>query len=810
MKKLIVFCLITLLCIGLVACGTPDDPTPTPDTPSGDVTPDDPTPDDPTPDNPTPDNPTPDDPAPELLDFTGITFPAVSVTYDGEEHSARISGTLPEGARVTYTDADATDAGSYTATAKLTCEGYNDKTLTTTITIARADIVGVTFDGKTVEYDTAEHTLAVVGNVPSGVTVKYTCGGEPFTFASAVGTYRVVATLNGKNYNTLTLEATLTVKSTESLLYTASFGGAIYFQNDLDGKTLYKYENGNVKKVNRDVAECFFTDGTYLYYYSSSLFSKSIKRIDASGKVSIVLSSVNGDFLTTDGAYVYYAVNALFSKDAGIWRYKLDGTEEATRICTDKAEYLTVVGDKLYYSNKSEGGKLYSVPKAGGASAMIHDEKVSYIISDGDMLYFDSSKTLGGSAIYSYKTTDGTLKKLTTDSGKYLTKIDGYVYYVNNDLLTSNIFGDGIYKVSTALNSGVLPGIRELSAEGNGYSSVTTDGEYLYYYKLNDKHLYKYDPATGTETDLMAGFIPPVEPVTPAGNTVVAVYNGEIYYTDPTDGVLYGACLYKYDPTTDQHVKVIADDVAGIWFSGDKLYYSTCILTNYALFRMDLTTGETVKVNSDRCEDLIFEGEYIYYLEVHLTGSNRIMRISVFDIGMDVEPEVIYDDKNIAVTGMFKSGDTFYFVVNPAIGKQKLYKYTVGDTKATDLGETAFELVADGDTLYFYDDYDNAIKRYVGGSVTTLVSGVTVNDLELGDGVLYYSSTEGKIGVYSFDLTTSSVTRISSKVGEALTADGDTLWFICTAVEYTADYPVHKGSGDYELYLWDGSNLTKK
>jgi hypothetical protein len=226
----------------------------------------------------------------------------------------------------------------------------------------------------------------------------------------------------------------------------------------------------------------------------------------------------------------------------------------------------------------------------------------------------------------------------------------------------------------------------------------------------------------------MASYVPPVETVIPMGDSIVTVYNGEVYYTDPTDGLGSGACLYKYNPSTNQHVKVLADSVAGVWFHDGMMYYSTCILTNYALYRMDLSTGEIIKVNSNRCQDLIFEGDKLYYLDVRVT-SNAIVCVNIADIGTEVEPEVIYDDKNIAVTGLSKVGNTFYFVINPTIGSQKLAKYTIGASKATDLGETAFEVVAVGDVLYFYDDYDNEIKCYNNGTVTTVISGVTVNDL---------------------------------------------------------------------------------
>jgi len=176
------------------------------------------------------------------------------------------------------------------------------------------------------------------------------------------------------------------------------------------------------------------------------------------------------------------------------------------------------------------------------------------------------------------------------------------------------------------------------------------------------------------------------------------------------------------------------------------------------------------------------------------------------------EPTVIYSDKNISLTGMTKSGNTFYFVMNPAIGHQKLYKYTIGASAGVDLGVKAFETVLIGQKLYFYDDGANAIKSCSldGSDVKTVISSVKVNDLYVSGTKLYYSSTSKTVGVYVYDTANSSTTKISDKVAEAMTVISGKLWFVQTAVTYTTDYPVHSGNGDGALYCYDGRTVTKK
>lgn len=77
------------------------------------------------------------------------------------------------------------------------------------------------------------------------------------------------------------------------------------------------------------------------------------------------------------------------------------------------------------------------------------------MLEDNGVLYFNSTyKKFGiglASAIRKYVIATENCIKLTTDSGKYLTKNGNYIYYINNDKITGEIFGDGIYRVSTLM-----------------------------------------------------------------------------------------------------------------------------------------------------------------------------------------------------------------------------------------------------------------------------------------------------------------------------------------------------------------------
>ena len=143
---------------------------------------------------------------PENLEFTGISFNGNTVTYDNSEHVIEVSGSLPEGTVVTYTNNKGTNAGTYNATATLVCEGYNTKTLTATLIISKADITGITYVSKAFTYDGQEKVLLITGTLPDGADVAYTSNK-----GTNANTYAATATISGTNYNQLVLTATLTI-----------------------------------------------------------------------------------------------------------------------------------------------------------------------------------------------------------------------------------------------------------------------------------------------------------------------------------------------------------------------------------------------------------------------------------------------------------------------------------------------------------------------------------------------------------------------------------------------------------------------
>ncbi len=748
-------------------------------------------------------------------DMSGVRWNySEEFTYDGTAKKVELVG-LPSGVSVkSYLDNEKTDAGKYSAKAVLAYDekNYNEPTVDDcSWEIGKAYMTGITFESAIVEYDGTIHRIEVVGNIPadSEVVVKY--DGEEADGVSEVGEYTVTLLIVNKNYFDYTDEAKLTIKSTEKALYSVAASDGVYFQNALDDDKAYFYSGGVLTKINNDIPKFLCADNGKIYYQSSGLLSGSIKQYDETNKASVLISEA-GEWLTVDGGYLYYAINnLLFNKELnGIYRIKTDGTEsEAVRVVKTRAEYIALCGGKIYYSNLDDQGRLYAV-SANSTEAetgtLISEEKCSYVISDGTNIYFNSAKTVGGvpvaAAIRKYIPSTGENVKLTVDSGKYLTKYENFLYYINDDVLTSSLFGDGIYRVSALSSDDVnASGTKIVSCEDNGYSSRAQDGSFLYYYKLNDKHFYSYNLADGSEKDLMKNFVLPTETVTLTGYSFVAEHGGEIYYTDPRDN----GCLYKYNVKSGKKFKVLTESVANVYFYDNYMYCSTYALTNYALWRTDMRTNETKKIATCRCDNLIFDGDAIYCIKVGSAYNNRIVKMGLDGSNLTE----VFNDKNLWVKSLERQGDYLYFTINPALGYKYAYRYNLKDGSFENLKLRTNQLVVSGDAIYYYDVDEKSIRSsdLDGKNIKDVVKNVEINDMKISGGKLYYSSSAKTVGFYVLDLGGGQPVKIGAKAAHGITVTADGVYFLQSSVGYQNDYPVQADGSDGKLYFYDGTKV---
>jgi len=695
----------------------------------------------------------------ELSKFSSsVKFEDSTVEYDGKEHSITVSN-VPDFANVKYTKPDSCrDIGSYEFEAEISADGYETLNLTATLTITRAEFTGLSFEDVTYDFDSLSHSIELSGVLPEDSSVVYTCAEDETISNEAVnpGTYTITATVTNKNYVTGIYTAKLTIKSSDEERYMLSDeNGNLYFQNALDNNYLYRYKDGEVEKVNNDNAQYINNYQDKITYVSHGLLSSSIKNINESQGTTDTLLTKNAKYLCNDGTNLYFAINGLTNEKSGIYKADtFDGDKEPTRIFEGKAKYLTYSDGYLYFADGTNGYKLTSLNLSTMKVTQLVDKKITDLEIEGDNLYYTVNNRLLGDYIERYNLVSKEQLKITSDAGVNLEYYDGNIYYVNVDLFTSNVFGDGIFRANAnPVTSNSLPGdmvIEALGNEGVCSLNIFADGS-LAYYDASDYGLYTTQIA-GNKVDelnnVLEGFeVPEYTPITMGGENLS--YNGNLYYLD----IYHNKCLYKYDPITEQRYKISAlpeklsdNDCNDVVTDGEYIYYSEQneAGVNTALHRMDFDGANDIVFYDKGCYNLVIANDKLCFIEG--TGKGYIEYVMLADIsdGTLLEPTKLND--NVQTT-TFKVYENEIYARKVGLVHKSFVKMDLDGTNEIEIMDSIdpknFDIV--NGTVYFY----NEVITGTAGIYSMNIDGSDLT-LILETGIDYFPQDIVVIGDYLF------------------------------------------------------------
>ena len=283
-------------------------------------------------------------------DLSGVKFEDKTVEYDGKEHKIEITGTLPEGVTVEYTNNTGVNAGKYKATATFKGnENYNEiasMNATLTITakeITEEDIAGYVFDGKEETYNGEIHSLELTGLDTSKFSVSYE-GNNQINAEE----YTVTAIITGIGNYTGTIEKTATLKINKAdISFVADNKTSEKGENlvNLTYKTIgtiYGEDNLNINistDANKDIA------GTYDIVITASNSNYNISLTNAKYKVFNDENNNGKD----DDDDEHYTVTFV-SSGRGHLEGTLEYAEVLTGLTLEQAGIIipTVVADKYY------------------------------------------------------------------------------------------------------------------------------------------------------------------------------------------------------------------------------------------------------------------------------------------------------------------------------------------------------------------------------------------------------------------------------------------------------------------------------
>ena len=738
-------------------------------------------------------------------DMSNVEWVSDDFTYDATEKQVYVEG-LPNGVTVkNYINNKKTAANTYVASVEFNYDSQNyNKPIIQNCSweIKKATFTDILFKSKSFDYDSTEKTIEVTGFLPEGTTIEYTCAENENIENSAIetGTYSITATIENPNFNTLILEAVLTIKGVEDERHIFSApDGTLYFAISLDNDYLYSYDGTTISKVSSDVPYYFVTNQNSVYFVSKSLFGNAIKTIETS---TSSIYSAKAEYLISDGNYFYYAVNNLTQNNSGI--YKLDNSDTnpvVTKIFNGKAKYLTYNDGNIYFADGTNGYKLTKLNLSSKEISLLRDEKIAALIYNNGYLFYTVDNLLGN-YIENYNLSTNVYKKLTMDAGVNLTVINNQLYYINVDLFTSYVFGNGINYVNAYPTIDNNMSGTSLFEHGKKYSSLTKIGDNkIAFYDVDNQMLCTYDVSTTTVNNVLEDFEKPEETVLSTGSKT-QVYDNKIYYLD----VHKNKTLNCYDPATEKTRKLTSNKVSDFAIVGDYLYYNSVnYLVNNDLFKVNLKTGEIEIVSTNDCGDIVFGENTIFYVKQNASG----VRTAIHQINENGEDVVMYTKgaKNLRYYNNY-----IYFVDGDILYRMSTSNW-VEDTVETIKNKDVDVFEIDNGVIYYREVLllnKNLCKINVDGTGYEII--LTKHDpvdIVIENNIIYFYSDTVSVstaGIFKINKDGTGLTKIMDKKVEDTTYYPSELSILNNNI-YFINYALSGAAGDsylYKISLTDG------
>lgn len=699
----------------------------------------------------------------DLLEFENVTYSDLSVTYDGNSHILNEVTNAPEGTTIVYENRESyIDAGSYISKATLSKKGYNSKTLTATLNILKADFDSNSYryEDVSVNYDGLDHIndVQLVGFLPEGTStskkVKDKDGNE-VSSAINVGNYYYEIVITNKNYNSITLTATLTIKAVrKDMPVFVSSNGNVYFANGLHNRYLYSYTSTLDTKLNLvdySSPSKFNKSSSSAIYISKYAILNAAKEISTSTSV-LYTDSAMTDLVKYNSNIYYYSKASLLNKDAnGI--YKVDATDSdsepiISKVSSYKSDNLAIYNNSLYFINNSEDGYLYKLDLTSNTSSLVLNKKVREFVIDSGKIYCAIDGKLNDYiSVVNLNSSNMEEEKLTNDSGEFLTIRNGYLYYNYTDfykIIDSSKTGVWRINLITKTPEQVLH-----TENVNGFDVDSSNN--IYYIDTNDLHLYKYVISSKYKEDLLSSFVIPEQtPLNTGGKTITV--GTKVYYQN----MYADKCLFMYDEVSKQTSQLTPNKVADFYIYNDTIYLNeVTMLVNNDIYVANIKTGgEASKINSNDIRNMVTDGTYIYGTHYNWAGvSGGIARMK-----LDGSDYVKFSDVNGAKNFEIKN-DKLYFI-NCTTGQDNgdIQYYTLTDInndssklEPTDLPSTSKiknvrQFIFEGDTIYYL--YQGTVYNFLArSSLTTLEEGTKLADSKCapkemfiqGNYIYYYS-----------------------------------------------------------------------
>ena len=257
----------------------------------------------------------------------------------------------------------------------------------------------------------------------------------------------------------------------------------------------------------------------------------------------------------------------------------------------------------IFFSNPSDGGKLYSMDSNGDNLQKLNNDVATYINADDNYVYYirnNSGESLNFSYVAFHRNALVRIDRdgkntviLDTEPCLYASLIGNYIYYIHYDENDAST----LYKVR-------IDGEEQKQVMTSAVYTCNADGQYFYYNGMHtDGSIHRYDTSTDTTTTVYVG------------NTFQPVVNGgdDVYYIDGnTDYSIVHTNLNFSNPTY-----ITRDSVDSYNVHGSYIYYQRFDEDGSALCMIKNDGSESTIIREGDFCDIHVTSYYVFFREYH-------------------------------------------------------------------------------------------------------------------------------------------------------------------------------------------------
>lgn len=471
-----------------------------------------------------------------------------------------------------------------------------------------------------------------------------------------------------------------------------------------------QFEEGNILRMT--------VYGEWIYYVvQDECYNTTLYKIRKDGSQKRKLSKlpneqVSVDYIISDGKALYMSINDWETEK--IIKMGLNNNSVKT-ISNDGAANIVLYKNWIFYSNKSQGRRIYKIKKDGSEKTKVTDKEAWNLKTKNEYLHYNT-----GHSICKFHASSQKSEQLTGDriapiwlTEEYTTLMGDYIYYSNGSdwgkLYRLKKDGTGRKVIDNEDNHG---SIRE----------INNDQQYIYYTNYSTE-LFKSDCNGENIKKLVGNF-----------TSDMVLDSKWVYYIGDSEDYFYR--LFRVNKNGKNIEQLTEKEVGNFKVSNNYIYYNT---KDDKFCRMDKDGRNKIVISDNEINNYCVNGNNVFYSRYN----DKLFNCEIIKVDERGKEHTIYHDDYIA--------ENFYFIGNSIYyngSGYNFYRINIDDIENRKLICNAYISPNKGkyvdvceDYIYFKDSFDRSIYRInKDGNNLIKISGSASHIIGSTDKELYYVS----------------------------------------------------------------------